>query len=752
MITAEGAALDSAWTGAPGEPIPSGVRLRVTNPGGDPIPAALVSWSVTGKGSSVRAVSTFTDRNGEAFGAWVLGTDAAEQQQLRVTVRTSVEQGQILIVARAIPHVVKALTVSLDTPVVLRVGDTLLLHPAAVDPYGNVIPSPSLSYAIADTTHLVEREGLLVAGPRRGRAEVLVSSQSVTTKIPVQVVQYVQSITAVSDTIQLNSVGAQQALPYVVRDDRGAVVLDTTATVSVLDSNVVQVQEGQVRSIAPGTSHVLLSIGSINKVLTVVVRQRVTSIKFGHDTIRFDALFDTVALQPIALDSLGAVVVGPRLSLAVGNQQVAKFVGPLTLQALAPGDAAVTAYDSSSGVSATVQIRVHQIPVDAGISIRQQDGFTFSATGDSAGAVWAVDHNGFRIPFNRFAVRISDSAAVTVDSTGTVRALRSGETQIVATIDTMTPTVDMTVVLPVQVLAANVPGFEIVGLPDSLGPWAPTAVPMPDGTTRLFFTGYVYDTIQSPPFSGSLHYATSADGVHFTYSGVALPRDSGYSGYRSQGVENVFMLPRDDGPGCRLLAAAGSSWWIWQIYSAVADDCTSWRWEEGPALPGVIENDTIGRPIGEGIDVWKDSTGSLWMLTGAYPATYGGVRTWTVGLYRGSDQRHWEFVRTVLYPGPPGSGRERAVGAPAVVAVGPGLYRMFFSGDDIGIAADGGRSRIWSAVSHDRLTWVFEGAVLDFQVPTRGPRYPTVVGDKLYFVNSGPGFGAHLSAAQIRQP
>jgi hypothetical protein len=77
---------------------------------------------------------------------------------------------------------------------------------------------------------------------------------------------------------------------------------------------------------------------------------------------------------------------------------------------------------------------------------------------------------------------------------------------------------------------------------------------------------------------------------------------------------------------------------------------------------------------------------------------------------------------------------------------------MFFAGDDLGMGSGGGRSRIWSAVSHDRLDWAFEGEVLDLGLPTRGPRYPTVVGDRLYYVDSGPLVSARLGAAQIHQP
>jgi len=745
---------DSLWVGAPGERLPAPLRVRVTDERGAPVSGARVTWTPSGVGAYVVEADSVTGASGLAQAGWVLGTNAADSQYLRITVTSLGREGAGVGRARAVPHVVAHFRFLSDTPAVVHVGDSLVAHVGALDPYGNAFETPQVELESADTGRATCVRSSIIGGPGRGRTWVRMVSQNVRDSFPLQVVQQVATIEPGSPVLLFTSLGAEQTLQYNVLDDHGQVVQDSAVTLSIADTTIASFDGQHVRSLAPGRTVIDLSLGQTTAATIVQVQQISASLTLVPDTIRLTALHDTGSVGIVAHDSLGSVIAHPDVTVAVTDSTVGRIVDGQTIEALGPGTTQVRVTDTLSGRTAEATVLVQPAVARAGIDVRRSNGFTFAARGDSVGAIWVEDHNGYRIGLSTLNVQValSDSSRAAVDVAGVVRALGSGITTIHVVLDSLTLNDSVTVVAPVQVEASADPDFSVAGLPDSLGVWAPTAIRMPDGSTRLFFTGYVYDSIQRPPFSGSLHYATSPDGVHFTYVGVALPRDSGYSGFRSQGVENVFMLPRDDGPGCRMLAAAGSSWWIWQIYSAVSTDCTNWAWEDGPALPGVIEGDTIGRPIGEGMYVWQDSTGALWMLTGAYPATPGDVRTWTVGLYRGSDQRHWQFVRTVLYPGPAGSGRERSVGAPSVAEVAPGLYRMFLNGDDLGLGPNGGRARIWSAVSRDRFTWVLEGVVLDLGIPGAGPRYPTVIGNQLYYVHYGPGLGAHLSVARIQQP
>jgi len=917
--------LDSIWVGAPGEPLGTGVRLQVTDGSGLPVPGATVGWQAVGRGAQVLDAGAQTDAQGNVRGGWLLGTDAAQEQMLNITVRTAQHESAVTIRARAVPHVVTRVQVAVDTPAVLRVGDTLALVAQAVDPYGNVFPAPNVQLAIGDSTIGRVTSSIVVGGPRRGRTVVIVMSEGVQSTLALHVTQYVAKIVPAVDTFRFTSLGAELPVSYSVVDDRGKVVADTQATITVLDTAVAQVAAGHIQSVSVGSTSLRYDVVAVSRQVSVLVRQRVASVQFHRDTAAFDALLDTTTLHPVAKDSLGSVVPQPALRTQVADTTTVRLIAPFLLRSLRPGATTVQAVDSETGITGTLPVVVQQkvtaidvgpnpvlfdalkdtvpltitprdrlgSPVDgarlqvtvadtqvvttlsgnrlrsiapgtttasvrdsasgisAGLTVTvtqrvarivssldsllfsaladsarvsanaydrlgsriaapvlkwlsadsrvavvdssglvrarsqgtnavvvhdsfsavadtvrvhvwqqpvalslhlatQPTGFTFTTAGDSLGVVESLDRNGFRLPASRISTSVSDTSVVQVDSLGVIRAYRSGVGAVSSIIDTFTVTGSLAVVLPVQVLTQQEPGFQITGWPDTAFPGPVTVIPKADGTVWLYSTGYAPDSTQSPPFSGDLFSASSTDGVHFTFAGVALTRDTAY---RREGIESVFIVPRDDGVGCRMYAAAGKSHYMWQVYSAIADDCTSWTWEDGAVVPGVQASDGTLRGTGEGIYAWQDSVGAWWMLVGAMSTLPNDYPVWTVALYRANSERQWQFVRTVFRPGPPGSGTERAVFAPTVVQVAPGLYRMFYSGDDLGVGPNDGRSRIMSAVSRDRFNWTPEGVVLDFGINGGGPAYPSVVGNRLYYQYRNPYHsGLYLSAARIAQP
>src|SRR6185503_10093522 len=239
-VSTMGGALDTVWVGAPGENVPGGIRLRVTDDAGRPLPGASLSWEVVGRNAQLQNPTTQTGATGIATAGWQLGTDAAEEQRLHVLVRTPSHQSEVVVRARAVPHIVAQLRLEADTPAVLRLGDTLEVRPTAIDPYGNVFPAP-------DVTRII-------GGPRRGRAIVDVTSGGVTTQLPLDVVQYVAAIEPASDTIQLFSLGAEMPLAYVVRDDRGRVVADTIAALALADTTIASLGAERVRSLKNGAT------------------------------------------------------------------------------------------------------------------------------------------------------------------------------------------------------------------------------------------------------------------------------------------------------------------------------------------------------------------------------------------------------------------------------------------------------------------------------------------------------------------
>lgn len=751
IVSRLGAGAGGPIIGTPGRPVSERVLFQVTDEEGRPVPGAAVQWVVVGSGAQSVDTDVQTDAEGRFGATWVLGVRAEETQQLAALVRVGDHRAADTLDAVAVPAEVSSISFAADTTVV-RLGVPRFVTFEAVDPFGNHFVPLDARVTSLDTVIVdADSTGRLLARGR-GHARIVVGAGAHADTAVVAAIQVVQAIEVGAASVGFRSLGEETTLALVLRDDQGLPVLDSLPRVEALDTSIVELSVNdslRFRSRANGATTVLLTVGSVVHQVGVTVRQRVFRLRLQPDSIQFDAIGDTVRIAVETADSLGYPIPDADLTFETSTTSVVQVDTSGLVTSVGNGASRVSVSDSLSAVSVSSTVIVEQVATTVGIDVSERDGFSFAAQGDSIGGVWARDRNGYLVPVAALSVSIGDSTRV-LATDGALRAARSGPTTVSVDVDGLHAQVAITPVVAVEVLEGSISGFTISGMPDSISVGPPTAISMPNGDTRLYFTGYAPDPTQYPPFSGDLHYAVSPDGVQFAYAGVALRRDAVY---RSQGIENVAMVPRDDGPGCRLFAAAGASWWIWQVFSAVADDCTSWVWEPGPTVPGEVNSDFDRRGIGEGMYTWQDSSGIWWMLVGAHSLEPEDDRVWTVGLYRGTSQRQWAFVRTIFRPGPAGSGRDRAVFAPSVVEFAPGLYRMFFAGDDYGIGPSGGSSRIWSAVSRDRFSWTFEGLVLGPQVAGEGPSYPTVIGDRLYYQYRNPFFGGvFISAAHINQP
>jgi hypothetical protein len=466
--------IDTVWVGAPGEALPAAIRLRITDDAGRALPSASVEWEALSRNAQVLSASAQTDRLGLATAAWQLGTDAAEEQQLRVTVRSSRKDGQIVIRARAVPYVVSQVRLAIDTPAVLRLGDTLPVNVIAIDPYGNEFPAPEAVLFVGDSgvasVH-VDR----VVGARRGHTLLRATSHGLSAATSLSVKQYVAAIIPLSDTLRFSALGAQRPVAYVVRDDRGRVVADTTAAISVADGSVVQLEGEYVRAVALGLTTLRLALGPASAAIVVGVEQRVGSLALVRDTIRLDALRDTTTVIPIVHDSLGSPIADAALVYHVSDRQVAQFSVGRTLEALNPGSAIVTVRDSSTGVSTSAPVVVRQVIASIDLPSAQ---IAFDALGDTLTVtVIARDRLGSVVTDASLTYAVADTSIAAFDSGSQVRSVAPGQTQVVVT-DPETGIVGTAVVNVVQRatalrLAAESVSFDALGdtIPVSFSAW-----------------------------------------------------------------------------------------------------------------------------------------------------------------------------------------------------------------------------------------------------------------------------------------
>jgi hypothetical protein len=109
---------------------------------------------------------------------------------------------------------------------------------------------------------------------------------------------------------------------------------------------------------------------------------------------------------------------------------------------------------------------------------------------------------------------------------------------------------------------------------------------------------------------------------------------------------------------------------------------------------------------------------------------------WQISEWLSDDQLSWSYTGIVLGTSGMPPQAQGSVYSPSIVEFAPGLYRMFFTGDNRRLSAQP-ESALWSAVSTDKRTWQIEGELigaLGIDV-----YYATVVDDRLYFLTNTTG-------------
>jgi len=423
-VTFDRGSADTVWSGAPGEALPT-IRIHVRDEGGRPVPGASVQWEAFGKQSALAEVAAQTNAAGEATAVWRLGTDAAEQQRLQVTVQTRRHQTDFALRARAVPYVVAQVRVAADT--VLRVGDTLALHVDAIDPYGNVFPAPDVQTIVTDTTRGSVVGGRILGGPRRGRLIAVATSHAVPDSMPIHITQFVAAIVPTHNQIQFTSLGAALPVSYGVLDDRGRPVADTVVALAVSDSAVARLNGTDVISLTPGSTTLRLTLLPAQSSVPISIDQRIASILLHRDTIRFDALSDTITIHPLARDSLGFPVYQPTVVAQVQDSGVAQLESSLVVKAVTPGQTTVTVRDPQTGVYTSVPVVVHQL-----VTSIEVDPTRFDALGDTATArVIPRDRLGSFVADADLSYGLTDSSIAAVSASGQVRSIVPGVAMLI---------------------------------------------------------------------------------------------------------------------------------------------------------------------------------------------------------------------------------------------------------------------------------------------------------------------------------
>ena len=296
--------------------------------------------------------------------------------------------------------------------------------------------------------------------------------------------------------------------------------------------------------------------------------------------------------------------------------------------------------------------------------------------------------------------------------------------------------------------------FPVDSLPVGLKPWAPTLYRAPSGELELYFAGYRTAPEAAKGSLGDLHRLASFDGLAFRYDGIALRRATALCHPQGTGIENLAIVPRQESPGWRMFYAAGGyDCYGWQVFSAVSPDGHVWskeagvRVSNGGALPPAPPYDPPW-PAGEGLVIDRLPSGESRMLVGGYEHASPRENRFQIIEWTSQNQLDWTYVGPVLTTRQVGPGANRSIYSPSVVILAPGLYRMFFTGDNL--KDPGGRSRIYTAVSLDYREWQVEGVLVgDARTDYY---YSTVDRDLLVFIRDPLAQPRMLGSVRVQMP
>lgn len=447
-------------------------------------------------------------------------------------------------------------------------------------------------------------------------------------------------------------------------------------------------------------------------------------------SIHFPAIGDTVVLSLSGTDEDGRSVAPSSLRFASRNPSVARVNQAGRIESTGNGSTYIVVQVANLEDSVSVTVlqardslvlgvpavgRIVSLPADTAFPLVCR---AYDTTGDLLVLPTSV---------------ISRSGRISGGSCGTLTVTASGHDTLDVTAGSYHASLPVVIAVRPRLLSDPSLPLDVDSLPDGLIPWAPTLVKNGSGEFNLYFAGYRDAAGHLGGRRGDLHRLVSPDGVHYRYDGVALERDAFPCSPRGTGIENVAIVPQDDGTGWRMFLAAGSNECDgWQVFSALSDDEDQWSFEPGIRIP----NGTSPRwPSGEGMSLERLPSGEWRMLVGSYEHITPAEDRFQITQWTSADQVTWTYGGPVLTTRQVGPGARRSVYSPSVTDIAPGLKRMFFTGDDLD--APGGASRIYSAVSVDGVQWEVEGIVLE------GGRvdyfYSTMTDGLLVFIRSVSG-------------
>ena len=765
---------DTAFTGTPGELLDRRIVLRAELTDGEPLIRAAVRWTAGGAGGAVLDATTLTDSAGRISASWRLGTVAAETQMLTVSVTApGVVAAERRFTARAVPARVAAIDADSAT-VSIALARTAQLTATATDPYGNRFRPLELRIRTLDSTVAVIGAGGTIVPRRRGSASLVVDVPGTpehADTVTLNVFQRVAAIRLPSDSVRFSAVGTTIPVAAELIDEDGLAIADSAPAAQVDDGAVATLATDgtlALTSRGQGETQLRLASGGVQRAMRVIVSQVVARVLLEADTVRSNALGDTISVSPVGVDSAGTPKLDARFSIEAVDTSVVTVIGDRNALVTRHNGLAAVQVRALSGASEVLWVAVQQEP--AGVQA-DRDTVEFRALGAQLPApVTILDRRGVSIEGATPTLRSEDTSVVNAEQ-GSLRAAGNGVTRVWAAAggDSVSfvvrvrqrPTAFTGVPAEVSLsslgeswtlaaVAVDSLGFPIaveVGLElaDSsvvtLGEDGRTLTAAGNGTTtvRLWVDGLQRDLavrVQQRAArlevtrTDSLRIVTGAAGASIALACRAFDAND----HAIEGA-TVAVAATAEGPvsgaGCGSLTIARSGV---DTLRLTFDGVTATlpvavaippRVETAPGTPIVLDSLPGGAWAPWAPTLRRNSRGEAELYLALYPIDqYGNVTTrGSLHRFRTPDLRRFEYDGVALAPSNPecslyGSGIENVNVVPRAEGGG---WRMFFAGGSFECYG----WQVFSAVSSDERTWEVEEGVRVSNLNPLEPRSPT---------------------------
>ena len=440
-----------------------------------PVVAASVSISpqdvsFRALGDSATLMATVRGQNGAVMPnptvAWT--SSNADAVGVRDGVVTALGNGESTITAISgsvsatasvrVAQVATRIIVEPDSVFFVSLGDTLRLEPRAEDANGHAMAVPELTWRSGDEEVVTVADGFLTA-IGIGEAEVIATAADLRATVAVSVSQSVDAVEVSAGSLSFSSLGDTVRVTAVARDPNGNEVA-AAFTWRSADTTVAVVEDGLVTSVGNGTTAITAAVGEVESMVSVMVAQVATRIMVEPDSVFFVSLGDTLRLEPRAEDANGHAMAVPELTWRSADTTVAVVEDGL-VTSVGNGTTAITA--AVGEVESTVSVVVEQVMAEFVVEPAK---VMFESLGDTARLVaTGRDSLGSAVLDVAASWVSTDSAVAAVDSLGLVKAVGTGEAEIVASYEEWTARAMVsvgqeidTVVVPMDSIDLRFPG------------------------------------------------------------------------------------------------------------------------------------------------------------------------------------------------------------------------------------------------------------------------------------------------------